>query len=60
MPDTLLAGEEILRLAPPLPVDNYEGVAATLHQGRQLVALVSDDNGNGLQRTLLLLFELLP
>jgi hypothetical protein len=60
MPGTLLAGEEILRLAPPLPVDNYEGVAATLHQGRQLVALVSDDNGNGLQRTLLLLFELLP
>jgi hypothetical protein len=56
---TLLASEEILRFASPLPVENYEGVAAASYQGRQLVAVVSDDNGNGLQRTLLLLFELL-
>jgi hypothetical protein len=55
---TVMAGEELLSLAPPLPVDNYEGVAAFRHQGRLLVALVSDDNQNGLQRSLLLLFEL--
>jgi hypothetical protein len=55
---TVLQGEELLWLSPPLPVDNYEGVAAFRHQGRLLVALVSDDNQNRLQRSLLLLFEL--
>jgi hypothetical protein len=54
----LLQGEELLRLAAPLPVDNYEGVAVLRHQGRLLVAMVSDDNENRLQSTLLLLFEL--
>lgn len=57
-PATVLEPEEILRLASPLPVDNYEGVSAVMHQGRLLVGIVSDDNENGLQRTLLLLFEL--
>ncbi|WP_270934782.1 esterase-like activity of phytase family protein [Falsiroseomonas oryzae] len=57
-PGTVLEGEELLRIASPLPVDNYEGVTTVLHQGRQLVALVSDDNENRLQRSLLLLFEL--
>ncbi len=57
-PDAVLEGEEILRLAPPLPVDNYEGVSAVRHGGRTLVALVSDDNQNMLQRSLLLLFAL--
>jgi len=52
----VLEGEELLRLEPPLPTDNYEGVAAARHGGRSLVALVSDDNQNMLQRTLLLLF----
>ena len=55
---TVLEGEELLRLVPPLPTDNYEGVAAVRHAGRVLVALISDDNENRLQRTLLLLFEL--
>lgn len=57
-PGTLLQPEELLRFAPPLPVDNYEGVAAARHAGRTLVAVVSDDNENRLQRSLLLLFEL--
>lgn len=56
---TVLEGEEILRLVPPLPTDNFEGVAALRHQGRTLVAMVSDNNENRLQRSLLLLFELL-
>ncbi len=54
----LLEPEEWLRLADPLPVDNYEAVAVFRHQGRLLCALVSDDNENRLQRTLLLLFEI--
>ena len=49
---------ELLRLVPPLPVDNWEGIAAARWQGRTLVALVSDDNSSPLQRTMLLLFEL--
>jgi hypothetical protein len=55
----VLAGEELLRLDPPLPSDNYEGLAVLRHEGRTLVAMVSDNNENRLQRTLLLLFELL-
>jgi len=54
----ILAGEEILRLAAPLPTDNYEAVAVTRWQDRTLVALLSDDNQSVLQRSLLLLFEL--
>jgi len=54
----VLEGEEILRIAAPLPVDNFEGVSVLRYQGRLLVALVSDDNENRLQRSLLLLFEL--
>jgi hypothetical protein len=57
-PDTVLEGEEILRIASPLPVDNFEGVSAARVGGRTLVALVSDDNQNLLQKTLLLLFVL--
>ena len=56
---SVLEGEEILRFEPPMPVDNYEGVAVLRHQGRLLVGIISDDNENRLQRTLLLLFELL-
>lgn len=54
-----LVGEEVARLAPPLTVDNMEAVAAWRdRRGRTLVALLSDDNFSPLQRTLLLLFEL--
>jgi hypothetical protein len=54
----VLQGDEILRLASPLPTDNYEAVAVTRWQGRTLIALLSDDNQSVLQRSLLLLFEL--
>jgi len=54
----VLEGAELLRLAPPLPVDNFEGIAVVPHAGRLLVALVSDDNENRLQRGLMLVFEL--
>jgi hypothetical protein len=54
----VLQGEPLLPLESPLPMDNYEGIAAVRHAGRTLVAIVSDDNQNRLQRTLLLFFEL--
>ena len=54
----MLEGEEILRFAAPLPVENYEAVSVVRHRGRLLVGIVSDDNESWLQRTLLLLFEL--
>ncbi|WP_439598416.1 esterase-like activity of phytase family protein [Falsiroseomonas sp.] len=53
----LVQGEDVLRLDPPLPFDNYEGVAVLDRAGRRLVALVSDDNESPWQRSLLLLFE---
>ena len=48
-----------LELAPPLTLDNLEGVAATAspHGGLRLY-LVSDDNFSDRQRTLLLAFDL--
>lgn len=55
----VLQGEELLRLAAPLPSDNYEGLAVLRRDGRTLLAIISDDNENRLQRTLLLVFELL-
>lgn len=58
-PGTVLAGEEIARLLPPLTLDNMEGVAARRDEnGETLITLVSDDNFNAIQRTLLLVFEL--
>lgn len=46
-------------LLPPRSVDNFEALAVERDaQGRTLVYLLSDDNFNPLQRTLLLRFEL--
>ena len=56
---SVLAGEEILRLEAPVPRDNYEGIAVFRAGGRTLMAIVSDDNENMLQRTLLLVFAVL-
>ena len=55
----VLKGELLARFAPPLTVDNFEGVAVARDaDGRALVYILSDDNFNFLQRTLLLLFRL--
>ncbi len=55
----VLFGEDVLRLdGDPLPAENWEGVAATVHGGRVIVALVADDNDSPLQRSLMLLFAL--
>ena len=64
-----LAGTEVARLLPPLTLDNFEGIDVVRGaRGETLVLLVSDDNDcakrgslrSGLQRTLLLMFELAP
>jgi hypothetical protein len=50
---------EIARIEPPLTVDNFEGIAvAPAADGGTLVFLLSDDNFNPWQRTLLLVFRL--
>ncbi|WP_448577334.1 esterase-like activity of phytase family protein [Thermaurantiacus sp.] len=46
-------------LAPPLLVDNMEGVAVRSEGNRHFVYLVSDDNFNSVQQTLLMKFEIL-
>lgn len=57
--NTVLSGEELLRLTPPETVDNFEGLAiAPGSDGGVFVFLLSDDNFNSLQRTLLLSFFL--
>lgn len=63
LPDSGVAGAAqapVARLAPPLTVDNMEGMALRRDGDRTFVYLVSDDNFNPLQRTILLKFELLP
>ena len=57
--DAEIRPTELVRLAPPLTVDNFEGVAvAPAADGGTLVFLLSDDNFNPAQRTLLLVFRL--
>ncbi len=51
---------EIARLAPPLSVDNMEGISFIERGNRKFIYIVSDDNFSGLQRTLLMKFEWLP
>ncbi len=54
-PGAMLAPEPLLT-ARELPRDNWEGVTTFRHQGRQLVAIMTDDNEIFLQRGMLLLF----
>ena len=53
-----VAPQEIALIAPPMTVDNMEGIAIRRVGGRIFVYLVSDNNFSNLQRTLLLKFEL--
>lgn len=58
-PGAILAGRELLRLAPPLATDNFEGLAVRpAPGGGTLVYVISDDNFKPYQRTLLLQFRL--
>jgi len=54
-----LDGPQIIHLGVPYTVDNMEGLSIRTDQdGRTLLYIVSDDNFNPLQRTLLMMFEL--
>ena len=54
-----LKGEELATFRQPLVVDNMEGLAVrTTDDGRTLIYLISDDNQNVRQKTILLMFEL--
>jgi hypothetical protein len=57
--DGPIEGHELVQLSPPLPVANYEGVAAVpLPDGRLRVLVVADDNFDARLDTVLLAFEL--
>lgn len=54
----LLAGDEILHLTPKMSVDNMEGLdVVVLDDNTVRLVMVSDDNFNALQRTLLMMFD---
>ncbi len=58
-PGARIAGDDLARLAPPLSLDNFEGVTARrAADGRTLIYLVSDDNFSPFLRTLLFVFAL--
>ncbi len=58
-PGAVMAGEELALFAPPLLVDNFEGIAARRGPGGEtLIYLLSDDNFNAIQRNLLMMFAL--
>ena len=56
--DAIVSGEVIATLQPPLLVDNMEGLALTQEDGRTIVWLISDNNFNAIQRTILMKFAL--
>lgn len=52
--------EPLIELRPPASVDNFEGVAAVATASGTRLYLLSDDNDNPLQKTLLLAFDVTP
>jgi len=61
---TSLAGDiepvELALLKPPMPLDNFEGVAAVrMGDGAVRIYIISDDNFSARQRTLLYAFDLI-
>ena len=49
--------EPIIQLRPPATTDNFEGIAAVATTAGTRLYLLSDDNANALQKTLLLAFD---
>ncbi len=56
--DATVSGDVIATLAAPLLVDNMEGITTTKESGRTIIWLISDNNFNAWQRTLLMKFAL--
>ena len=57
-PGKVWRAAELARLESPLAVDNMEGLAVTQEAGRTIAWIISDDNFNAFQRTLLMKFAL--
>jgi hypothetical protein len=57
-PHAMLNGEDLLRLDPPLRLDNFEAIAIQEDAAGTLIYLISDNNFQPFQRTLLLQFRL--
>lgn len=57
-PGMELKSRTLARLAPPLLADNFEGLAVTHEGTRTIIWIISDDNHEFFQRTLLLKFGL--
>ncbi len=55
-PDGVLSAP-LIQLRPPASTDNFEGIAAVASPGGTRLYLLSDDNRNPLQKTLLLAFD---
>jgi hypothetical protein len=51
-------GPVLMELKLPGTTDNFEGVAAERRDGATRLYILSDDNSNPMQRTLLLAFDL--
>lgn len=58
-PDARLSAP-LIELRPPASTDNFEGIAAVAGPDGTRLYLLSDDNNNPLQKTLLLAFDLEP
>jgi hypothetical protein len=56
--DMVLKAELLAKWQPPLTLDNMEGLALVRQNGRTFLYIVSDDNLNPLQRSVLIKFEL--
>lgn len=54
-----VAVEELALIAPPMPVDNFESIAAVRVGGATRIYIMSDDNFSRRQRTLLFAFDLI-
>lgn len=57
-PDALMDGEVLLAADRHYRIDNFEGMAVTENDGETLITLISDDNFNFFQATLLARFAL--
>lgn len=53
-------GPVMVELSLPSTTDNFEGIAAVRHGDGVRLYILSDDNGGGRQRTLLLAFDVTP
>lgn len=51
-----IRGRVIAALAPPMLIDNMEGIAVTQENGRTIIWMISDNNFNIWQRTILMKF----